>query len=741
MSPESNEKFCANLNIKLGAGIDSFFEYAVKSYVLLSGSSLPNTSIPHPFYDSSNIDLSPPLTDAQHDPESFLQVWHDAHSAIKRHLYRGDMYVHPHYIQADLYSGAVRAYWMDSLSAFFPGLLTLVGHLDEAIEIHLLFTALWTRYSALPERWSTSSGSVEGGLGWWGGRPEFIESTYHLYRATQDPWYLHVGEMALRDIKRRCWTKCGWSGLQDVRTGEHNDRMESFFLGETAKYLFLLFDPDHPLNKLDAPFVFTTEGHPLLIPPTSNPGKFHKKHSPPAPEKVKPRTQSLNVEVCPTSPAMLPFTLSATASRGDLYHAAHLARLHHMPTPENLDSPIIEYSSDHPSISISDVRSPSNFTYFPWTLPLYLVPHNGTCSKMTARPTFDITFPAPPNTILGPGFLQRVGNGILVNAMGGLRLGMIQDVALMKTGSGAADLYRIQAVNNIPLGKDEKIFLAKDVAASVVNPLDPNFTRVRDATMLDIIVDLADDHTQISTSDGMSSYDVNDGNDTSTTEPAKRSGITFGETEGTTDAASNMRIVFNSLLQHVTSMLRDQPSLPDPKHLREYIPAITPIGAGAAPLPDVQEALGPDISGAPQGSLLWDTIYIADSNCNAKLPASVPKEHQVIVMKRGGCSFSRKLENIPSFAPSKTSLQLVVVVSYEEHEEQDGLPSGFLIRPLLDSTQFTPSGLPRHNPIPMIMVGGGEQVYDIFRKATGVGIKRRYTVHAQGVLISNLIII
>jgi len=31
-------------------------------------------------------------------------------------------------------------------------------------------------------------------------RPEFIESTYFLYRATKDPFYLTVGEQILIDL-------------------------------------------------------------------------------------------------------------------------------------------------------------------------------------------------------------------------------------------------------------------------------------------------------------------------------------------------------------------------------------------------------------------------------------------------------------------------------------------------------------------------------------------------------------
>lgn len=714
----------------LGAGVDSFFEYAVKSHILLSGSSIPDDFRSEGDYDMTGLDLAPPLLVKHHDPESFLQVWQDAHAGIKRHLYRGEMYMHPHYIQADLNTGAARAYWMDSLSAFFPGLLAMTGDLDEATEIHLLFTALWTRYSALPERWSAVTGSIEGGLGWWGGRPEFIESTYHLYRATKDPWYLHVGEMALRDIKRRCWTKCGWSGMQDVRTGERNDRMESFFLGETAKYLHLLFDLDHPLNKFDAPFIFTTEGHPLLIPRSVRTSRQSNHDT----GVLELESRTITVGTCPVPAPPVPFSVSVTATRSDIFHAANLARLHLMPTIDNLDSPIIEYSRDHPSITLSDIRSPSNYTYFPWTLPLELVPHNASCSVTTPRPTYDITFPSLPNMVLTPGMLQRVGNGILINGVGGLRLGMIQDVPVSYGGSGDEDLYRIQAINGIPLGKDERIFMAKDVVSHVVNPQDPNFTRVRDPTMLDIVIDVAGPAAVPET-------DVDPMDQSSLPKIDIASEVVIAGIPGeSSDATSHIKMALSFLANQLHSVVQEQSTTPDPKFLREYLPAITPTGVGAAPLPDVQEALGPDIAGAPQGSLLWSAIYVVDDNCNSRLPASVPREYQIIVLRRGGCSFIQKLENIPSFAPSWSSLKLVIVVSFEE-ADGDGSTNGVLIRPLLDSVQVTSSGMPRHNPVPLVMVGGGQRVYDILRTAVGVGIRRRYSVHAQGVPISNLIII
>ena len=602
-----------------------------------------------------------------------------------------------------------------------------MGEFDEAVETHLLTTALWNRYSALPERWSTTSGGVEGGLAWWGGRPEFIESTYHLYQATHDPWYLHVGEMALRDIKRRCWAKCGWAGIQDVRTGERSDRMESFFLGETAKYLILLFDRDHPLNKLDAPFVFSTEGHPLIL-PKSKPQNFTFTN-----RKTTQRESSEDpvTIMCPVPPPSVPFSISATAARKDLYHAAKLARLHLMPTSETVESPIIEYSRDHPSISVSDIRSPSNYTYFPWTLPLEMVPYNGTCSEITSKNSFDITFPSGPNTIIGPGMLQRVLNGILVNSMGGVRFGMIQDVPTLADKDLNREIYRVHVINNVLLGKDERVFLAKETASKVVSPLDPNFTRIRDPIMLDIVIDVA----AIGEAEVQPDSRAED-NENSTLGSSLRLDDALGKNAVGTSA---MLLALNSFLHQITGLVREPTSASPQVPIRKYIAAIISTGAGAAPLPDVDDTLGPDASGSPQGSLLWNTIYVAGDNCNSRLSVDIPRHHQVIVIKRGGCSFTEKLQNIPIYLPSESSLQLVVMVS--EEEEDPNLPAGHLIRPLLEMAQYSASGLPRHNPIPMVMVVGGKQTYDLFKSATGLGIKRRYSMQARGIPISNLVII
>ena len=703
----------------LGAGVDSFYEYAFKAYVLLSGSEEPlPPSQPDPTFAAF---YPPPLHEIHHKPESFLQVWLESHETINRHLRRGKTYGYPHFVQGDIFTGAAKAIWMDSLSAFYPGLLALTGDVEEAIENHVLFTALWSRYSAIPERWSMASGDIEHGLGWWLGRPEFIESTYHIYRATLDPWYLHVGEMTLKDMKRLCWVPCGLSGIQDVRTGERNNRMESFFLGETAKYLHLLFDPEHPFNRLDAPFVFSTEGHPLVIPKSlrnvDNLGT------------AMVGTKFYN-ETCSAPRPKLPLTVSQTAARPDLFHAAHLVRLELGPKTERA-----EHVSKSPPGSLVDTAvSPSNYTFYPWTLPTALIPPNGASAMLTARPTFDITFPSTSNLIFPAGILSRVNQGILIGGLAGLRLGLIQDAPIIDD-YGEREVYRVHAINHMPLARDEKVFMSRDTISGIVKAADPLFSRVQDPVMLDIVLDIS-----VMTTDSRPLNEAKPIGDV-VMNPDVIPEIAFPEIlSDNTGQASPMRNAFRYLAQHMSSIAKERPtSAPrNPQIQRKHLAAITSQGGGAGLLPDVAEPKSPDPAGNPQGHLLWTKIFVGGYNCHRMLSLNIPRDYQVIILKRGECSFKQKLENIPSFPPSETALQLVIIVSFGQEDDGDETK---LIRPLLDVAQYTSSGIPRRRPIPMIMVGGGKQTYDAFKKTVGVGLKRRYTIETQGVLIKNLVII
>ncbi|XP_063901782.1 ER degradation-enhancing alpha-mannosidase-like protein 3 [Zophobas morio] len=96
-------------------------------------------------------------------------------------------------------------------------------------------------------------------------RPEFVESAYYLYKATRNFFYIEVGKQILESIEN-CGTPCGFAALSNVKTVAKLDRMDSFFLAETLKYLYLLFaEYENSLSfDIDA-YIFSTEAH-LFLP-------------------------------------------------------------------------------------------------------------------------------------------------------------------------------------------------------------------------------------------------------------------------------------------------------------------------------------------------------------------------------------------------------------------------------------------------------------------------------------------
>ncbi|XP_034402867.1 endoplasmic reticulum mannosyl-oligosaccharide 1,2-alpha-mannosidase isoform X1 [Cyclopterus lumpus] len=102
-------------------------------------------------------------------------------------------------------------------------------------------------------------------------RPETVESLFYMYRFTKDTKYRDWGWEILNSFNN--YTKVpggGYTSINNVRDPVNpgpRDKMESFFLGETLKYLYLLFSDDMELLNLDK-YVFNTEAHALPIWPS-----------------------------------------------------------------------------------------------------------------------------------------------------------------------------------------------------------------------------------------------------------------------------------------------------------------------------------------------------------------------------------------------------------------------------------------------------------------------------------------
>ena len=97
-------------------------------------------------------------------------------------------------------------------------------------------------------------------------RPEAVESFFVLHHITGDPIYREWGWEIFLAIERFCKLPVAYGSYKNVLDPkvQPDDRMESFFLAETIKYLFLLFNPDTDMDIINK-HVFNTEAHALTL--------------------------------------------------------------------------------------------------------------------------------------------------------------------------------------------------------------------------------------------------------------------------------------------------------------------------------------------------------------------------------------------------------------------------------------------------------------------------------------------
>eukprot|EP00884_Botryococcus_braunii_P010869 jgi/Botrbrau1/19784/Bobra.0124s0032.1 len=99
-------------------------------------------------------------------------------------------------------------------------------------------------------------------------RPETVESLFILWRVTGDVRYREWGWQIFRSFQTFSRVEGGgYTCLDSVLSipPPRRDKMESFWLGETLKYLYLLMDDSSPTLIPLEQYVFNTEAHPLPI--------------------------------------------------------------------------------------------------------------------------------------------------------------------------------------------------------------------------------------------------------------------------------------------------------------------------------------------------------------------------------------------------------------------------------------------------------------------------------------------
>jgi len=228
----------------IGAGVDSYFEYLVKGATLLNRPEL-------------------------------LEMFKQGREAIDQYLRKDDWY-----FWVAMKNGQVTLPLFQSLEAFWPGMLSMVGDIEPALKSLHNYHQVWKQFGFTPEFYNVAQGAASANREGYPLRPELIESIMQLYRATGDPWLVDAGVDILRSIQHSARTPCGYATIKNVRTHTLDNRMESFFLAETVKYLYLLFDPDNFIHNtgttatihetphgrfiLDAGgYIFNTEAHPI----------------------------------------------------------------------------------------------------------------------------------------------------------------------------------------------------------------------------------------------------------------------------------------------------------------------------------------------------------------------------------------------------------------------------------------------------------------------------------------------
>jgi hypothetical protein len=211
----------------VGSNSDSFYEYLFKSYSF-----------------TRNLNL--------------YHMFSRTYRAVKQLILIGDEW----FSEVDMYSGKLQRRRVENLDAFWPGMESLLGNTPSAaLQLNALYS-IWMDLGFLPEEldqvtWESNKGATNPHYAL---RPELVESTYYQYQTTKDRSWLLAGKIFLESLEKYTKTGCGYAAINDVSTLELHDSMPSFFLSETCKYMYLLFDEDNFLHQ--RPYVFSTEAHP-----------------------------------------------------------------------------------------------------------------------------------------------------------------------------------------------------------------------------------------------------------------------------------------------------------------------------------------------------------------------------------------------------------------------------------------------------------------------------------------------
>ncbi|KAE8723961.1 putative alpha-mannosidase I MNS5 [Hibiscus syriacus] len=142
----------------IGAGVDSFYEYLLKAYILFG-------------------------------KEDYWRMFQSAYLAVQKYFRHG-----PWYHEVDMRTGKATYWQLTSLQAFWPGLQATAN------SSHREFVHVWKKFGVIPERYLLDHQMLHPTEKYYPLQPELAESTFYLYQATKDPWYIQVGESIVNSL-------------------------------------------------------------------------------------------------------------------------------------------------------------------------------------------------------------------------------------------------------------------------------------------------------------------------------------------------------------------------------------------------------------------------------------------------------------------------------------------------------------------------------------------------------------
>ena len=273
----------------MGGEADSYYEYLLKTW-LLAGESSDLDHHKALYTNAVNMMdellVQRPGQGAGAEALTYLRTAHiynveDVDDATRKKLSDGARFIHLPYESS---SARQMKPEMQHLACFVPGMLVLGSPYSEqpGRDLRLAADLTETCYamygtatglageSAVFDRKTGQMKAPTKGNMFNLLRPEAVEAFFYLWRSTGDQKYRDWGWEVFQAFEKNCRMEDGgYTGLRNVSNpeplGNHNRKMESFFLAETLKYLYLLFSPSDvlPLNE----WVFNTEAHPFITSP------------------------------------------------------------------------------------------------------------------------------------------------------------------------------------------------------------------------------------------------------------------------------------------------------------------------------------------------------------------------------------------------------------------------------------------------------------------------------------------